>query len=106
MNDKAIIERINKGEAVVLLEWRSCNVDTVKLTDGKTGRVRQAVAVKHACEKGNDQVSITEWLPDGTDPKGVVVPWKKGDKVLLTLTGYGRVKGTGIWQGQGTFSPA
>lgn len=83
---------------VVVAEWRSVKVDVVKFTDKKGGR-REAVVARHGVEVGPVQMVISEWLPDGTKPETVSIPFKKGEMVILNVTEYTTSNGQALARG-------
>lgn len=91
--EAALLDRVRKGEVIMVGEWRQCNVEAVKMRDPKTGTIRQAVVLRHGLETVKEQFSLSEWMPDGTDPKSVVVPYVKGQRVLVLLTSLARERG-------------
>lgn len=99
----SIAERLSKGEVLAVCEWRGFKVEEVTLTDTKTGRQRKSCVVRHAVELGADQVAITEWMPDGTDPKSIKFPYNRGDRLLVVLSGLQTQKG--LKMASGKFEP-
>lgn len=89
----ALITRIENGDVVMIAEWRQCNVDTVKLKDKVSGAVRVSTVCRHGLETSKEQVSCSEWLPDGTDAKSVKIPFAKGQAVVIVVTSVNREKG-------------
>lgn len=91
---------INRSQLapVCVAEWRSVKVDVVKFTDKKGGR-REAVVARHGVEVGPVQMVISEWLPDGTKPESVSIPFRKGDIVILNVTEYTTSNGQALARG-------
>jgi len=85
LSDAELSRRVRSGEVLMIAEWRQAKIDAVSMTDRKTGAVRRTCVVRHGLETQKEQVSLSEWMPDGTKPESVVIPWAKGQMVLVQV---------------------
>ncbi|MEO5355201.1 MAG: hypothetical protein H7835_18590 [Magnetococcus sp. XQGC-1] len=99
MSRKDAVDAFWRGEVLLVAEWRQVNVEAVSMRDRKSGAMRQTCVARHGCETDSGQVSVTEWYPDGTIPANVVVPWKKGDKVVIQVRGIALDRGISMVNG-------
>ena len=81
-----------EGLALMLVEVRGGKIDTVVLSNTKTGRSESRVVIRYALEAGNHQCTCAEWLPAGS-PAPASLAWKKGDQAVLVLSSLSSQKG-------------
>ena len=93
MKDIEILERVQTGEAVAVVEYRGSEVDEMKWTHEKTGRTMTAQIVRHRVETSSESFTVTEFLPDGYDTSKFVCPFKKGQRVVWIVEKLFRNKG-------------
>jgi len=93
MKQDEIMKHVLNGSPVVVVEYRSFKIETIRYTDKKTGSAVQKPMIKHGIEMGEQQATITEWLPDGVILTDVRPNFKKGDKCVLTIQGVEQVQG-------------
>lgn len=87
MKQDELIKRVLAGEPLIVVEYRSFKIDAIRYRDKQTQQTVARNIVKHGIEMGDAQVSVTEWLPDGTDLKTVNPAFAKGEKCVLKLRG-------------------
>jgi hypothetical protein len=79
---------LQSGKAVMIGEWRGYMPETINYT-AKTGKAASFGRLNHSIEFGEgtsvQSIPVSQSVPDGTDPAGVVVPFKKGQRVLVVL---------------------
>jgi len=81
-----LLERLNKGEAVLLAEYRSTRVDKLSFASKQNpSQKEERVILRHGLEMGNAQVTCVEWTPQGTTPDSIRMTLKKGQLVLVAL---------------------
>jgi len=88
-----IQSRVLKGESLMVAEYRQTQIETVKMRDKVTGASRSSTVLRHGLETHKEQVSLSEWLPDGSDPKNIKLPASKGQMVVVVLTSMTRERG-------------
>lgn len=85
---KVILESISR-RPVVLVEVRGQVCDTIKYVDQKTGKPAEmhktAVAAEFAI--GGAQITL-EYLPPKGETAAAPLPYKKGDLIIVELSGY------------------
>lgn len=99
MQKSEFIKLALEGKPVVLVEYRSHKEEEIRYRDKKTGNTVERLIVKHAVEMGAAQVSVSEWLPDGTKRGQAVPPFKKGQMAVLELRGMERQQGFFVAEG-------
>lgn len=88
MTKEQVAEKALQGVPVVVAEYRAGKTDKITYRASKGPQAGSMVTrdtVKHSIEMGDVQVMVTEWLPDGKKPEDVVIPYKKGQRVVVTL---------------------
>lgn len=84
----AVIDRLNKGEAVCVAEYRGTRIDKISFRNKQNpAKMDERVILRHALEMGPGQLQCVEWTPDGTTPDGVAktITLKKGQLVLVSV---------------------
>ncbi len=80
---------IMSGQIVLVGEWRGAKADQVKYIDKKTGAPKSFGKVTHVLEVGENKtfesVSVTEMLPDSIDPEKYVLPFRRGERVMVAV---------------------
>jgi len=105
MTQKEFIEAALAGKPIIIVEYRSFKLETIKFRDKSsvTGQMIEKDTVAHACEAGDMQMRITEWLPDGADVKNLKAPFAKGQKCAFLIKGMQQDKG--FFRAQGELVP-
>ena len=85
MKTKQIVEAVQNGTCLVVVEYRAFKLETIKFRDKKTGAMVEKMTIKHSVEAGDTQMSLVEWLPDGADTKALQPLYKKGEKCVLVV---------------------
>jgi len=93
MKQDEIMKNVLNGVPVVVVEYRSFKIETIRYTDKKTGSAVSKPMIKHGIEMGDQQATITEWLPDGAVLTDVKPHFKKGDKCILKIQGVEQIQG-------------
>jgi hypothetical protein len=82
------------GQILAVGEYRTCVARELKFTDDDTGKQKVRKLVEHGIELGDDvrseQITCTEWLPDGTDIATVKQAFPKGTPVVVEIDGMSR----------------
>jgi len=92
-------KRWQNGERILCAEYRGGKVESIRMR-AEGGATRISHLLRHSLEIGPDALSMSEWLPDGTDPATVKIPFQKGDMVLLHLDWLTVEKGNMAARGQ------
>ena len=106
MQDKhhaAVIGRISKGEVVVVGEYRTTKIDTVKISSKANPSVKEdRVILRHAIELESTgaQATIVEWTAAGTRAEDVKLPLKKGQLVLVSVKKMNHQQGVTEFAGE------
>lgn len=104
MTKAQALEKIQAGEPLVFVEFRSASPDTIKWSDKSTGRAMVARRIVYNVEMGARSVQVTERLPDTVTEADLAkwaAPFKKGSMVLLQLSSLTQEKG--LFRATGTF---
>jgi len=81
-----VIERLNKGEAVCVAEYRNTRVDKISFANKQTPSVKdERIILRHGLEMGTAQIMCVEWTPPGTTVDSIRLTLKKGQLVLVSL---------------------
>jgi len=84
-----LLTAIKSGRMVALVEYRNfLEARNIEYRDKKTGQARTFPSVKHGVELGGAQASFEEVVERGADVTKYVSPYKKGQTVLVEITGY------------------
>jgi len=79
-------EEWERGELVVLGEYRMSKAELIQWRDKQTGKAMEAPMLRHTVEFGSISVQVAERVPDGTRVEDIHVGFSKGDKVAVYLT--------------------
>lgn len=82
---------------VMMVEFRGHEVRSGKLKDG---RAYTALTMRMEGIRSGRQVQVSQFLPDGSDPHTVSVPFKKGESCVLVATSITLDKGVLSARGQ------
>ena len=93
MKKKDAIEKFSEGALMVVAEYRGTVAEVITYRDKLTVKTLTDPICYNAVEGGSHQIKLNERLPDGADVKALKVPFKKGQKVLMYLSGLSRNKG-------------
>lgn len=89
---KLVLEMLQKGKVLMIGEWRGFKAETIRYNDKKTGKPAEFSRIVHTVEVGDGQrfesVKVSAPLPDGTDVERVQVNIKRGQQVLVAVSGY------------------
>jgi len=81
-----VIERLNKGEAVCVAEYRSTRIDKLSFASKQNpSQKEERIILRHGLEMGSAQIMCVEWTPAGTTEAGIKMTLKKGQLVLVSL---------------------
>lgn len=89
-------ELLASGAMLALAEYRTCEARQMtfdeenKKTGEKTGKKVTRKLVEHGVEVGNQQVTVTEWLPDDSELSAVKAPAAKGEAVVVEIDGFSK----------------
>jgi len=89
MKESEIVSKlIAEGKAVTVGEWRGSSAETINYVTTK-GAKASFGRVVHLVELGDGTsivgAKVSQSVPDGTDPKSVVVPYKRGQRVIIEV---------------------
>ena len=92
---KAALELLAQGKCVMIGEFRGGKAERIDYTDKKSGKRAHFNRVAHAFETGasGEQARVTERMPDDADVKAHVVPFKKGQRLLVVVEAIDVEKG-------------
>jgi len=93
------VEKFKNGERVIIGEYRHGKAETINYRDRETGKAATFTAVRHTVEIGNDAFIVSERVPDGFDTAKWTPPAAKGQRVLLSFTGFQVRGGIGTFYG-------
>lgn len=85
MTTKQATDAFLAGGIVAVVEYRSHKVEPRKWKDPATNRLIEWVNVIHNVEAGNEQLKVTERLPDGVEAGAYKGTFKKGDRCVLII---------------------
>lgn len=92
MNMNELAERIRKGECLMLVEYRSSEVERIKFRDKETGKAEEMVKLSHTVEAGTSSFKVSERTNGDFRPDEYRPAFKKGQAVVLVVDSYGRDK--------------
>lgn len=79
---------LSQGVILGVGEYRTCTTRTLTFTNEKTEKKETRKIVEHGLEFGNDQITVSEWLPDDADLSNVKPPVNKGDPVVVEIASF------------------
>jgi hypothetical protein len=89
LSSEVIGKALMAGSCLFVGEWRGAKPETVKYVSKKTGQPAQFGKLTHVVETGEGatfaSVDVTEMVPDGVDPAAHPVPFKRGDRILVSV---------------------
>lgn len=102
MTEKEFMQRARAGEFLAVGEYRHSKKEMINWRDKQTGRPMTAPVLRHTIECGDQSIAVNERLPDSIGKLEDVppVPWKKGQSIVLLLSGLEREKGLLTAQGK------
>lgn len=94
MTKEQLVKKLEAGGIFMVGEYRLGKPDLITYRDKLTGKGASFKQVVHSVEAGDVVVAIQERLPDETDLEtGVVLPAKKGERVVVELETLERIQG-------------
>lgn len=94
MTKEQLLKKIGEGGIFLVGEYRVGKPDLITYRDKLSGKQASFKQVVHSVEAGNVVVAIQERLEDDVSLEtGVVLPAKKGERVLVELESLERVQG-------------
>lgn len=87
------------GAILAVAEYRTCTARKMefaeenKKTGEKTGKMITRKLVEHGVEVGNEQITVTEWLPDDADIATYKTSCSKGEPCVVEISGFSRQYG-------------
>lgn len=100
MTQKEIIELVEAGKPVCVVEYRGFTADRMRWIHKKSGKQMEAGIIKHRVETGEEGFVVSEFLDDKVDEKTYSNGFKKGDRVVLVVETFKREQGTLSASGQ------
>lgn len=85
MNEETFMRSIRAGALMVLGEYRHSKAEVINWRDKTTQQAKSAPVLRHTVEVGDQSIAVSERVPDGIKVEDIVVPFKKGDSVVLHL---------------------
>ena len=81
------LQLLSEGKCIMIGEFRGGKAERIDYTDKKTGKRTHFNRIAHAFEVGAaaEQVRVTERMDDEADTSKYVVPFKKGDRMLMVV---------------------
>jgi len=96
-NIQHIATLVAGGSILAVAEYRTCSARKLEFAEEKkgvaTGKQVTRKIVEHGVELGNEQVTVSEWLPDDADISAVKAPAAKGEPVLVEVGQFSRKYG-------------
>lgn len=80
---------LNDGNVVLLGTWWSGRIETISMRDktaGANGARRTAYVLRQTVMTEKDPIPVSRWLKDGEDPEKILMPAKRGDKVVVVVS--------------------
>lgn len=99
MKKSEFVNRVLEGEPLVAVEYRSSKAEKIQWRDKETRSLMHAVTLAHTVENKSGSIRVADRAPDDLDPEKYVPPFKKGDAVILHLTGLQVQRGVITAQG-------
>jgi len=87
-NGLHLVELLSKGSLLGLGEYRTCTTRKLAFVNEKTEKKEVRKIVEHGLEFGNDQITVSEWLPDDADLSTVKPPAAKGEAVVVEIQNF------------------
>lgn len=85
MNEQSFLKRVRAGEFLAVGEYRHSRKEMLNWRDKQTGRAMSAPVLRHTVEFGENSVSVSERVPEGTKLEDISVSWHKGEAVVLRV---------------------
>jgi len=96
-NIQHIAQLVSAGAILCVGEYRTCTARKMVFDEQKkgvpTGRKVERKLVEHGIERGNEQLTVTEWLPDDADITAYKTNLQKGEPVLVEVSQFSRQYG-------------
>lgn len=93
MKTKDLIEKIQAGQLLAVVEYRGTVKDSIPWRDEKTGRTITIKLATHNVEAGETALKITEKLDENTNMDTWSPPFRKGQKCVWHIETKSRLKG-------------
>jgi len=71
-------------------EYRTMTARELNFTDKETQQKKTRKLIEHGIEVGDQQLNVTEWLPDDATLSAVKRPCEKGEPVVVEVSGFSR----------------
>jgi hypothetical protein len=89
MKEHELVTKLtDAGKCVSVAEWRGSAPETINYTN-KKGQPAKFSRIVHAVEVVDglrvEALKVMQSVPDGVDPAGVVVPFKRGQRVVVEV---------------------
>lgn len=79
---------LSEGVILGVGEYRTCTTRELKFKDEKSDKEVVRKIVEHGLEFGNEQITVSEWLPDGANLADVKPPVQKGEPVVVQIQSF------------------
>lgn len=94
MTKEQLLKKMESGGIFMVGEYRMGRPDLITYRDKMSGKNASFKQVVHNVEAGDTVVAIQERLPDEVNLEtGVVLPAKKGERVVVELETLERIQG-------------
>lgn len=84
---------LTAGKCVIQGEWLTSKPETINYNNAKTGKASSFSRISHTLLIGNEAVKVAQPVLDGVNPESVVVPFKRGDRVVVEVDSMEIAKG-------------
>lgn len=85
MDEKTFVQKIKAGQMLALGEYRHSKAEMLNWRDKTTGRAMSAPILRHTVEFGDNSVSVSERVPEGTKLEDIKISFVKGQVVVLHI---------------------
>lgn len=79
---------LSTGALLGVGEYRTCTTRKLEFVNEKTDKKETRKIVEHGVEFGNEQVTVSEWLPDDADLAAVKPAMNKGDACVVEIQNF------------------
>jgi len=94
MTKKQAVEAFERGEPVLLLEYRSSRAETIRWRDEHTRTVLTAPMLTHTVENEKQAMFVAEQIDEKSfDPLAYKSPFQKGQKFVVFVSSMQVAKG-------------
>lgn len=100
MKNTELMAAVNAGGIFCVGTLLNSRIDKIQIRDKTSGQRRDSFVFRAVVITENDAVTVTRFLRDGENPDTFKVPVKKGEKLVVRVTGAETTRGSLVLNGE------